>query len=1097
MFIIIIVVIGIVLFLANLNSRINKLESKLSNLNYLSNTDKVSQHIQSIPQKTGQEIKQIPTQSSEIIIPKVVVPHQDNFAQNLAKFGIAILVLGVLFFLNYLDNQGIIGPVFKYIAGLSFGITLLGIGEYLKNKTRKYTNLLRGAAFIILYLTLFIGYIMFKIVALPLTLGLIISVLAISIVISIRENDELPFTLGVLGAYAVSFLINLNFYNLNQENSLGILSYILILNIAVLVVSYFKQWINSAVIGFVFTWTIFTSILSSDVDKGVLFIFSTIFGLQYLIVFLLQDFKKDKIMEKTVFLTVINTIVYLMIFYKLVVGTLWFDYVGFIVALLGVFHFSVYMTLKNINKTSEGVISLTHFVIAILLVTVAVPLQFDGPLVTMIWFFEGLVLSFLSVLKDFKNKPIMYVLGFGSIIAGILHMNMFGDYENVLKNGHVILNQSYLVWFGVFVLLNLVAYVWYNTIADSENIEFKNSVKKAAFALILIGQFMFVSLTSSEIDNFGYYRTNVINEEINAQIELDKKLNFDQDSYSYNYSKYDTEREKINSVEKQTTFMQILLFIFMTIIYFVLGLLKKNKIVRNMGVVTLIITSMLLITLAWELGPIYRIITFVGFGILLLVISYLYISKNKHSDIPKTLILILMFSISAVALDAKVINIKDWTTTGDIAVSQINVSDESKDNQNIFVLPINKDVITMSKKYDLSDIRVIDKDKNEIPYVLVKSNKQNLQVNDSKTSVKILENSQNSNEKKIIVIDTNREGVLYNNLTLLKSDNSKNFRKKVKVYISDSFLTSNSTAWKEFEQKNVLYNYTDQGNFVVENMDINLSGISSRYVKIELINDIDFDKNIKVNNQVSITGAEVKYLQSEYKDIGYTVKDYLSGNFVFDNLSIYKDVKMLDTVDLDARTELIYEGDIDVEEIILNVDSGESNFNRNIVIQGAQDDANWVTLSNGSIYRIDSPVYKGESLNIKIPSSTYKKYKVIIQNNNDKPLDISKTAKLKIQNTGLLFKYDKGMVNDLKIVVGNNTESSPVYDIRNTISFFETITPKIVQYNNLLKNPEYVPQKQIIPFGERNKVFLNIGLLIFILIIGIFGFFWMKNTHHE
>lgn len=1094
MFIIIIVVIGIVFYLSNLNSRINKLENKISNLNYLPNTEKVSQPI---PQQTAQAIAQTQTQSPEKIIPKVAAPHQDNFAQNLAKFGIAILVLGILFFLNYLDKQGIIGPVFKYISGLSFGIALLGIGEYLKNKSIKYTNLLRGAGFIILYITLFVGYIMFKIVALPLTLALIISVLAISIVISIRENDELPFTLGVLGAYAVSFLINLNLNNLNRENSLGILSYILILNIAVLAISFFRQWINSAVIGFVFTWTIFTSILSSDIDKGVLFIFSTIYGLQYLIVFLLQDFKKDKIMHNTVFLTVINTLVYLMIFYKLVVGTVWFDYVGFVVALLGVFHFFVYMMFRNINKHSEGVISLTHFVIAILLITVAVPLQFDGPIVTMIWFFEGLILSFLSVLKDFKNKPIMYVLGFASMIAGISHMVMFGDYENVLKNGHIILNQSYLVWFGVFVLLNLVAYVWYNTIADSENIEFKNSVKKAAFALIVIGQFMFVSLTSYEINNFGYYRTNVINEEISTKMELDRKLSADQDSYSYNYSKYDSEREKINSVETQTTFMQILLFIFMTIIYFVLGLVKKNKIVRNMGIVTLVITSMLLIALAWELGPVYRIITFVGFGILLLVISYLYISKNKHSDIPKTLILIFMLGVSVGVLDAKAVNIKDWTTTGDVAVSQINVSDDSKDNQNLYVLPINKDVITMSKKYDLSDIRVIDKDKNEIPYILVKSNKKNLEVKDSRASVKILENSQTKDGKKIIVIDTNREGVLYNNLTLLKDNNSKNFRKKVKVYISDSFLSSNSTAWKEFEQKNVLYNYTDQGNFVVENMNINLTGVSSRYVKIELINDSDFDKNIKVNNQVTVTGAEVQYLQSEDKNIGYTIKDYLSGNFVFDNLSIYKDINLLDKIDMDGRTEAIYEGDIDVEEVILNIDSGENNFNRNIVIQGAQDDANWVTLSNGSVYRINSPVYRGESLSIKIPSSTYKKFKVIIQNNNDKPLNISKTAKLKIQNTGLLFKHDKGEVNDLKIVVGNNTESAPVYDIRNTISFFEAVTPKIVQYNNLSKNPEYVHQKQIIPFGEKNKVLLNIGLLIFILIIGIFGFFWMKNTHHE
>ncbi len=477
--------------------------------------------------------------------------------------------------------------------------------------------------------------------------------------------------------------------------------------------------------------------------------------------------------------------------------------------------------------------------------------------------------------------------------------------------------------------------------------------------------------------------------------------------------------------------------------------------------------------------------------------SHLDISKNKKIDITKTIILFLALTSFSYTIDAKNIELKNWTTIGDITMSQIDVGGNGQDYQNLYVLPINNDVITMSKKYDLSDIRLMDKDKNEIPYILIKSNQQNQQINDTSSAVKILENSITRDGKRILVIDTNKEGLLYNNLFLSKDSNSKNFRKKVKVYISDSFLTSNSTSWREFEQKNVLYNYTDETSFMIENMNINLTGVSSRYIKIELINDTDFDKNIKVNNQLSVIAAEIKYLQSENKNIGYKVKDYLSGNFAFDNLSIYKDVNLLDRIELDGRTELVYKGDIDVEELALNVDSDEKNFNRNIVIQGAQDDSNWVTLSSGNIYRIDSPVYKGESLKIKISPSTYKKFKVILQNNNNKPLDITKTAKVKIQNTGLLFKYDDGVADDLKIVVGNNTESAPIYDIRNTINYFEAVTPKIIQYNNLLKNPEYIPQKQIIPFGEKNKVLLNIGLLIFILIIGIFGFFWMKNTHHE
>ncbi|MBC7981695.1 DUF2339 domain-containing protein, partial [Candidatus Parcubacteria bacterium] len=571
-----------------------------------------------------------------------------------------------------------------------------------------------------------------------------------------------------------------------------------------------------------------------------------------------------------------------MVFYKLVDKTFWFDYVGFLVALLGVFHFVIYMLFRNKNQSSEGVITLTHFVISILLVTVAIPLQFDGPLVTMIWFFEGVMLSFLAVLKDFKNKPVMYALGFGSVVAGIAHMIMFGDYENVQDTGRILLNQSYVVWFGVFALINLIAYIWYNTVRDSENVNFKREIQKVAFALILIGQVLFVVLTSFEINNFGQYRENVIHKEINDQQTLDSKLGNNDD--------YKTQYDEINSIAKQTTFMQIVLFILMTIIYFVIGLVKKNKIVRNMGIVTLVITSLLLITLTWELGPIYRIVTFVGFGTLLLIVSYLYISKNKKPNMPQALMLLLMIGLfSTVTASAKVVDVKNWTTIANLAFPQLSVgnSTSSKD-QYIFVLPINKDVINLSKKNDLSDIRIIDKERNEMPYILVKSNQSSYSVQEDKISVKILENSVARDGKKILVMDTNREGALYNTLYLIRDQKSQNFRKKVRVYISDSFLTANSLSWREFEQKNIIYNYTDTSNFSVENLNINLSGVSSRYLKIELIDDTDFDKNIKVNNQVSIPDAQIGYLQSEAKNNGYLVKDYLRGTFAFDNLSIYK-----------------------------------------------------------------------------------------------------------------------------------------------------------------------------------------------------------------
>ncbi len=623
--------------------------------------------------------------------------------------------------------------------------------------------------------------------------------------------------------------------------------------------------------------------------------------------------------------------------------------------------------------------------------------------------------------------------------------------------------------------------------------------------MIIIGQVIFIILTSVEISDFGSYRRDIISREIQDDMELDRKLSIYNkiDGYT-NYKtyydiedKYKADYDKINTINNQTTFMHILLFILMTIIYFIVGLWKKNKTIRNMGILTLIITSILLIGLTWQLGAIYRIITFIGLGILLLIISYLYISKNKNIDMGNmnriALFMILIFTATYTqTIFAKTINIKEWSHMSSISNSPINTEGN---NDNIYVLPIDKSVIEASKRNNLIDIRIIDKDKNEVPYIIVKSNQNKQIINDTFSDVKILENSLTKDGKRVVVFDTGKEGLLYNQIILSHDNKNINFRKKIKIYVSDAKLAVNAVGWREFEQKNVIYNYTDKDSFSVEDMNIDVEGVSSRYIKIELSNDIDFDKNIKVNSQINIDKIQIQYKKGEDKENGSKVKDYLEGNFSFSNINISKKVKLLDKYSgKDNTTEYIFEGEIDIMSLVLDIDKSDQNFNRMILLQGSNDDINWYDIANTNIYRINSPVYKGEKLNIETDITTYKKIKLIVKDNNNNPLNIKNTAEVFIQNTGILFKLDNNIkLENLSFLIGNNMELAPIYDIKTIINYFENITPNIVEYKDFIKNPEYEPSKNIIPFGERNKVFLNIGLIIFIVIIGIFGFFWMKK----
>ncbi len=454
MTILIIIAMGILLlgFIFNLNSRINTLENKFKNIRIVNHTSTTVNN--NVPNERIETIQKV----EEKVTP---VNHQDHFAKNLAKFGVTVLALGVLFFLKYLDNKGFISYEIKYIAGLLFGVILLGIAEYIKNKNKQYTNILRGGAFVVLYLTIFLGFTLFNLTSWFITLSLITITLISSIIISYRDNDSISFTLGSLGAYLTLLFTAVN-HNISKALDVNILSYLLVLNLAIIFISFKKDWLKDSIIGFIATWSIFVSLFSSDISKSNLFLFSSLFGLQYLIIFLMQDFKNNKNSKVTVFFTSLNSLIYLSFIYSIMFNTKLFDYIGYLLVILGVFHIIIFILLNRINKdVNNNLIKLTHFVVGILIITAAVPLQFDGPIVTMIWFLEGVVLAFLAITKSFKDKYLMYVLSFIAIIIGIIHMIhmvTFGVYNNVFNTGRMFINQNYIIWFTVFVLINLIKY---------------------------------------------------------------------------------------------------------------------------------------------------------------------------------------------------------------------------------------------------------------------------------------------------------------------------------------------------------------------------------------------------------------------------------------------------------------------------------------------------------------------------------------------------------------------------------------------------------------------------------------------------------------
>lgn len=1109
MFILLIIVVVFGLYIYPL-IRLSNLEKRVASLEGRS----VSVAPVSTPAETKPWVVPVaaPAVASEFIAPKPQTPaeHSETFATSLAKVGIAILVLGVGFFLRYINSLGLIGPTVKYIIGLIAGLALIVVAEYVKNKSQKYAALVRGGGFILWFMTLFTGTVLYKFVSLPVTLTLIVCVLMVSLIISFKEKSETTFLVGIVGAYITPVIMK--FFLNDTTVAVQLLSYIAVINIGVIVAASKQLWGRSVVLSFLCSWLMFgiwSDSLSWSINWMTLWIFATIYALEFLVVFVLGDIKRsteEKVSPWPVALTAINTLLYAGITYTLLDTTFLSPFLGFMIAVLGLFHFGVYGYIRTVTQKPDNISALTHFVIAVTLITAAIPVQFDGPIVTMIWFVEGVVLSYLAIAPDFRGKATMYVLGFTGIILGIMHMIFEGNYTDVLKTGMFMLNQFYIVWLFVVLLTHAVAYLWKKSVTrDDVDHAFALQIKKAATILMIVAQVCFIGLTSREIEVYGGYKINQV------YTTQDKVYSEFREYHGYDiYSEQATEEQRqqlqqkqseittaYNDISHTTNLMEIAFFTLLTTIYLLFGLVGKNIVARRMGIAALVVTIGQLFVYTWSIGPVYRIAAFVGLGVVLLVVSYLYVRQSKKPKVPEVLVLALVFALTT-TVHAGVIPVKEWSTMSAVVPPAI----VTEDNQGLYVAEIPSDVLRAAATTDFRDIRLVDGTDNEIPYMLIKQGVVTPlkdRVFSTASNTKILENSLLSSER-IVVLDTLKEGQVFTGVQLQKISESVNFRHTVHVYISDAPLGAASPAWRELEQKSIVYNYTDPSNFSVENLRVTFPNISSRYIKLRFAQDNSLqEKGASFTNTARITGARMITEQDSLVQ-GTHVKEYLAGNFVstlHTNDVLQKSSSTENTKE--KSTEVIYDlgegsGLTYIHKLTLDIDSSNNNFKRNVTVQipDVNDVTKWTTVASGQIYRIASPIFTGESLSIEMSAPLLSRIRVVIHNDNDSPLRVEDKAVIERQQVGLIFKKEDGNVGGLKFLIGNKNAVTPTYELQKTLTYFEGVTPTSVTLATATANPLYEKVEAHVPFGEKYKYLMNIALVLFVILLGYLGYRWSR-----
>ena len=126
----------------------------------------------------------------------------------ISKIGIAILVLGVGIGTKYAIEHELISPLTRIILGYLVGLGLLGFAMKLKKKYDNFSAVLLSGAMAILYFITFAAYNFFGLLPQTLTFVLMVVFTVFTVVASLNYNKQVIAHIGLVGAYAVPFLLS-------------------------------------------------------------------------------------------------------------------------------------------------------------------------------------------------------------------------------------------------------------------------------------------------------------------------------------------------------------------------------------------------------------------------------------------------------------------------------------------------------------------------------------------------------------------------------------------------------------------------------------------------------------------------------------------------------------------------------------------------------------------------------------------------------------------------------------------------------------------------------------------------------------------------
>ena len=172
----------------------------------------------------------------------------------IAKAGVGILFFGLAFLAKYAAEHTQVPVEFRLTGIGAVALGLLGLGWRLRQSRPAYAQALQGGVVAVLYLTLFVAFRFYGVLAMGPVFAAMVAVAALAAALAVLQNSRALAVIGALGGFAAPLLVSSG-----SGNQVALFSYYLVLDLGIAAVAWFKTWRLLNVVGFVFTFVIATA----------------------------------------------------------------------------------------------------------------------------------------------------------------------------------------------------------------------------------------------------------------------------------------------------------------------------------------------------------------------------------------------------------------------------------------------------------------------------------------------------------------------------------------------------------------------------------------------------------------------------------------------------------------------------------------------------------------------------------------------------------------------------------------------------------------------------------------------------------------------